>query len=503
MTSRIRLWLVCSTLSVLLLTACGGSDKDDKPNAVAYRTVACPAGQTLPQGVSLECGTLTVPESRSASASAPVSASARTIELAVFRLSRQDRVSTLPLVWLEGGPGGAGSDSIGLWAESTALAVRDVIVFDQRGTGLSSPALSCPELQRVQSEHFTRPQAVSAELEAARGAVDACVRRATDAGIDLRAYTSIETALDVRDLRRALKIESWHVMGGSYGTRAALAVMRYANEGVASFVLDSVSRPDVSISARVATADAQRAFERLFAGCAADAPCSAANGDLQQRFSQMEARFNASPWTLDIQSPQATRPTPYTMKGGDFALMIFQLMYNPEALPTLPGLIAALADGRTAEAESTVRSYLEGFNPEAATGTSQLTYLAVECNDMRRLRTAADDEFERNPRWPVSLLIAADPYCDRLPGSGNPVDYNQPVTASTPTLLLAGEFDPVTLPEDTRQTGVTLSRKTGVLVRGAGHVPGVTTVCGKAVVDAFLAAPESPALPACAAPLAP
>ena len=300
MTSRIRLWLVCSTVGALLLSACGGSDKEDRPKAVTYRAVACPAGQTLPQGVSLECGTLTVPESRSAPAPE------RTIELAVFQLSRKDRAPTLPMIYLEGGPGGAGSDSIGLWAESSALAVRDVIVFDQRGTGLSSPALSCPELQGVQSEHFTRPQAVSAELEAARGAVDACARRATDAGIDLRAYNSIETALDVRDLRSALKIESWHVMGVSYGTRAALAVMRYANEGVASFVLDSVSRPDVSISVRVATADAQRAFERLFASCAADPPCSAANGDLQQRFSQMEARFNALPWTLDIQSPQAT-----------------------------------------------------------------------------------------------------------------------------------------------------------------------------------------------------
>jgi pimeloyl-ACP methyl ester carboxylesterase len=501
MTSRIRLWLVCSTVGAVLLTACGGGNDDDKPGAVAYRTVACAPGQTLPQGVSLECGTLTVPESRSASATA--SASARTIELAVLRLSRKDRVSTLPLLWLEGGPGGAASDSIGLWAESSALAVRDVILFDQRGTGLSSPALSCPELFRVQSEHFTRPQAVSVELEAARGAVDVCVRRATEAGIDLRAYNSIETALDTRDLRRALKIERWHVMGGSYGTRAALAVMRYANEGVASFVLDSVSPPDDSASARVAAANAEQALERLFASCAADAQCSASHGDLRQRFLQMEARFNASPWTLNIDSGQATQPTPYTMRGGDFAFLIFRLMYDPEALPTLPGLIAALAAGRTSEAESAVRAFLAGFSPSAS-GGFQLTYLAVECNDLRRLSTAADDEFERNPgRWPISVLIAAGPYCDRLPGSGNPVDYNQPVASSTPTLLLAGEFDPVTLPESTRQAGATLSRATGVLIQGAGHVPGLNTVCGKEVVDAFLASPESPALPACARPLVP
>jgi pimeloyl-ACP methyl ester carboxylesterase len=178
-------------------------------------------------------------------------------------------------------------------------------------------------------------------------------------------------------------------------------------------------------------------------------------------------------------------------------------MYDTEALPTLPGLIAALAAGQTSEAESTVRAFLAGFSPGAPTD-SQLTYLAVECNDLRRLSTAADEEFERDPgRWPISLLIAAGPYCERLPGSGNPVDYNQPVASATPTLLLAGEFDPVTLPESTRRAGATLSRATGVLVQGAGHVPGLDTVCGKEVVDAFLAAPESPALPACARPLSP
>jgi pimeloyl-ACP methyl ester carboxylesterase len=500
MTSRIRWWLVCSTASALWLTACGGSDKDDRSNPAAYRTVACPPGQTLPQAVSLECGTLTVPESRSASALA----SARTIELAVLRLSRNDRASALPVLYLEGGPGGAASDAIGLWAESSALAVRDVIVLDQRGTGLSSPVLSCPELQRVQLARYTQPQAVSAQLEAARKAVDVCVQRTKEAGIDLRAYNTIETAYDTRDLRRALKIERWHVLGVSYGTRAALAVMRYANEGVASFVLDSVSPPDVSVSARTAAADASQAFERLFASCDADAQCRAANGDLRLRFSQMEARFNASPVTVNIEFQQGTPPTPYTLRGSDFATLIFRLMYSPEALPTLPGLIAALAEGRSSEVESTARSFAEAQAATATAPNAQLTYLAVECNDLRRLSTAADLEFERNPgRFEAALLIAAGPYCDRLPGSGNPVDYNQPVTSSTPTLLLAGEFDPVTLPERTRQAGATLSRGIGVLIKGAGHTPGLNTACGIDVVNAFLAAPQSPTLPACATALAP
>jgi pimeloyl-ACP methyl ester carboxylesterase len=487
--------------AVLLMTpilGCGGDSDDIKPNPVTYRAVACPEGQKLPQGVSLECGMLGVPESRSASAST------RKIELASFRLSRKDRASALPMLYLEGGPGGAGSDAIGLWAESSALAVRDVVILDQRGTGLSSPVLSCPEFLGVQLARYTQPQSISTQLEAARKAVDACVQRTTQAGIDLRTYNTIETAYDTRDLRRALKIERWHVLGVSYGTRAALAVMRYASEGVASFVLDSVSPPDASISARTASADAALALERLAASCSADAQCTAANGDLRLRLSQLVERFDASPWTLNIASQPGAPSTPYTLRGSDLLFFIFRLMYSTEALPTLPNLITALAEGRLSDAESMVRPIVEQLaasgRPDAP--NTQLTYLAVECNDLRRLSTAADVEFERNPgRFESSLLIAAGPYCNRFPGSGNPADYNQPVASSIPTLLVAGEFDPVTLPEGTRRIGATLSRGIGVLIKGAGHTPGTDTVCGVDVVNAFLAAPESPTLPACASRL--
>jgi pimeloyl-ACP methyl ester carboxylesterase len=482
-------------LVVTSILGCGGDNDDAKPSPVTYRTVACPQDQKLPQGVSMECGMLGVPESRSAPAST------RKIELASFRLSRSDRASAVPMLYLEGGPGGAGSGAIGLWAESSALAVRDVVILDQRGTGFSSPVLSCPEFTRAQLVRYTQPQAIAAQLEAARKGVDACVQRTTQAGIDLRAYNTIETAYDTRDLRRALKIERWHVLGVSYGTRAALAVMRYANEGVASFVLDSVSPPDASVSARTASADAAKALERLAASCSADAQCAAANGDLRLRLSQMVERFDASPWTLNVALPPGAPSTPYTLRGSDLLVFIFQLMYITDALPTLPNLIAALAEGRLSDAEPVVRPLLEQL---AASGlpnvpNTALTYLAVECNDLRRLSTAEDVVFERNPgRFEGSLLLAAGPYCDRLPGSGNPADYNQPVTSSIPTLLVAGEFDPVTLPEGTRRTGATLSRSVGVLIKGAGHAPATDTACGVDAVNAFLAAPESPVLPACA-----
>jgi pimeloyl-ACP methyl ester carboxylesterase len=501
MASRIRLRLLCIALGALFINGCADSDRDHPPNPVTYRTVDCPKGQTLPANVSLTCGALTVPESRDEATTKTTTKSARMIELAVFRLSLKNSAAKEPMLYLDGGPGDAASASIDSWAESSILATRDIILLDQRGTGLSTPVLSCPERQSEIVTHFTKPQAVSAELAAARAAVDRCVARATAAGIDLRAYNSIETALDVRDLRRALNIERWHIMGASYGTRASLAVMRYASEGVVSFVLDSVSPPDESASARRAALDAERAFERLFETCAADASCTAANGDLRKQFSRMEERFNAVPWTLNVPLRPSQQSVAYTMRGGDFAFMVFRFMYNPDLLPELPNLISALANGQTELVEETVKSFLQGL-PASGDYDAALTYLAVECNDLRRLFTTADKAFDSNPgRLPLSVLISASPYCSQLPGEGNPVDYNRPVTSSVPTLLLAGEFDPVTLPEGTRKTGATLSRSIGILVQGGGHTPADNTDCGKTIVEAFLAAPERPNLPTCAIPL--
>ena len=101
--------------------------------------VAMPSGQV--EGQSVECGYLVVPESRRRP-------SKRTLRLAVATFKNPSGITKPdPIVYLAGGPGGSSLEMIDrtFGGYSPALAAsRDLILFDQRGVGVSQPALDCP-----------------------------------------------------------------------------------------------------------------------------------------------------------------------------------------------------------------------------------------------------------------------------------------------------------------------------------------------------------------------
>lgn len=95
-----------------------------------------------------------------------------------------------PILYLSGGPGsptGLDQDNIALWwvwLEVNNLS-NDLVLFDQRGTGLSQPQLKCPEIialnRRILNQSLNQKQAFSLGLSA----VKQCYQRLHQAGIDL------------------------------------------------------------------------------------------------------------------------------------------------------------------------------------------------------------------------------------------------------------------------------------------------------------------------------
>ena len=87
------------------------------------------------------------------------------------------------------------------------------------------------------------------------------------------------------------------------------------------------------------------------------------------------------------------------------------------------------------------------------------------------------------------LLWAVSPTAD-------PVS-TQPVTSNVPTLVLAGEFDPVTPPAWSALAAETLSNSQYVLLSGESH--GVSTSdCGNSIIQEFLADPSGAVDTSCA-----
>ncbi len=230
-----RTLIASAIIATSLLAACGGSssksdittDKGVTAPTNSFKTVACksmlPAANLALLTEGSSCGYLTVPE-KHALYGQP--ASDKKIEIAVVKLASTSKSKQAdPVVYLQGGPGGSASSSIAQVIETaTFINDRDVYLVDQRGTGYSKPALLCTEFD----EAGTPAQ------------VQACKVRLENSGVDLNAYHSVHNAMDIIQLRTALKISQWNLYGISYGTRLATTIMRENSEGIRSVILDGM-----------------------------------------------------------------------------------------------------------------------------------------------------------------------------------------------------------------------------------------------------------------------
>src|SRR5206468_1836815 len=121
---------------------------------------------------------------------------------------------------------------------------RSVIIIDQRGTGRSLPSLACPEFSQAQLAALGEDGGAASTADALVRGARACHDRLVREGIDLHAYSTTENAADVADLRRALGIHEWNLVGNSYGSRLALTVLRDHPQGVRALGLSGVYPPN-------------------------------------------------------------------------------------------------------------------------------------------------------------------------------------------------------------------------------------------------------------------
>jgi pimeloyl-ACP methyl ester carboxylesterase len=66
----------------------------------------------------------------------------------------------------------------------------------------------------------------------------------------------------------------------------------------------------------------------------------------------------------------------------------------------------------------------------------------------------------------------------------------EPVTSSTPTLLLAGEYDPITPPSNATLVAGTLSTSYTFVFPGTGHWVGLSHPCPLSIVQEFYDHPQ-------------
>jgi pimeloyl-ACP methyl ester carboxylesterase len=133
------------------------------------------------------------------------------------------------VVGLAGGPGQSALPLSEFMAKAIAPALgsRDLLVFDQRGTGESNP-LSCPA--------FSSPS----EVAQARSIGELVGHCAQQLGPTRGGYTTQESVEDIEAIRQAGGYEKLVLYGTSYGTKVALEYAERYPQHVEALVLDSV-----------------------------------------------------------------------------------------------------------------------------------------------------------------------------------------------------------------------------------------------------------------------
>ncbi|HWX97154.1 MAG TPA: alpha/beta fold hydrolase [Solirubrobacteraceae bacterium] len=170
------------------------------------------------------CGHLTV-------ALDPTGATPGTLTLAMRRHRAPVEGGSSAVIALAGGPGQAAIPLTEGFLEllGPVSATRDLIVFDQRGTGLSH-ALAC------------RPPKRRAHLPATPG--QTVVRCAQGLGPTRAFFTTPDSVADIEAIRRAGGYEKLVLFGTSYGTKVAEQYAQAYPSHVEALVLDSVVTPN-------------------------------------------------------------------------------------------------------------------------------------------------------------------------------------------------------------------------------------------------------------------
>jgi pimeloyl-ACP methyl ester carboxylesterase len=456
------------------------------PSSATFDNAACPfqPGSGITEGKQLRCGFLSVLEDHANAQSPHIK-----LAVAVFTPTNAANGPKDPIVYLSGGPGGALLNGWANYVSSANLATitqgHTLIMFDQRGTGYSQPVLNCNEIHNLnsstQNNNLSRAEGDALYIQAAKK----CHDRLTNSGIDLNAYTSMSDAADVHDLVHALGYKQVDLYGVSYGTRLALTVMRLFPSDVRSVVLDSTVPTQLNLFEEYAPVT-QHAYDTLFHGCAASPQCNSMYPQLDTVFYRLVDKLNAHPVTFNDRKYGRT-----ALSGDSLANWVYSMLYVTELIPVLPKAIDQINRG-----DYTIISQYYGALMYD-NGISDGMYYSVECGEDVAYTTLPkllqSTSVLRPAIRPSMVSSLQDDFgvCQVWEEKAVPAAQKQPVASAIPTLILSGQYDPITPYSNALQAEKTLSHSFLFSFPGTGHGVFLTNACPDAIMHDFLLAPTS------------
>ncbi|HTU11850.1 MAG TPA: alpha/beta hydrolase [Allosphingosinicella sp.] len=393
--------------------------------------------------LAVERGRMLVPEDRDDPRS-------RRIELGFLRFRSTAARPGNPIVYLAGGPGGSGVFTAQGRRQPIFLALRavaDVIVFDQRGTGLSNHIPPCTAERRLDPAAGLNEAALTAyHAETLR----TCVGRWRAAGVAVNGYTTVQSADDIEDLRRALGARQVDLWGISYGTHLGMAMMRRHPRSVGRVAFASVEGMSQTVKL---PAHVDATYARID---------RAVGGGLVERMRRVHAQLDAAPLTLTAGPPDAR--ISFRMDSFAARRMAGGMMADPAGYAQVAGAYAALDAGR---GEAIAQPLYDFFYREPVSmGMGELMDVASGISDARQAliaRQAPASLLGLSVNFPMPQLRGA------VPGLDLGDAFRREIRSNHPVLILEGDLDVRTPLEEQAVATRGLSRAHRILVRNGGH----------------------------------
>ena len=447
-----------------------------------YESVSCPFDAP---SASVHCGYLIVPEDRTGDPS-------HTIKLAVAVYRTRNQNPAEPVVFLQGGPG---AEAVKLSADAynflvtPFLSKHDFIAFDQRGTGLSEPALQCDELTKMYLQDIHGLIDSSARDLVYANAFRSCNGLMLAQGIKLQAYTTMESAADVRDLLAVLKYPKADLYGASYGTRLAQVVMREYPEIVNTAILDSVVPVDTSLFGNYSNATAS-GLKTLFTNCAADPLCNTAYPNLETTFWEVMKELDTNPVTV-TSSNYPTGLITQTVTGETLINLVLGSIKSTRFIGTAPQTISRFKNGDFSTLVMMQSSLLFTFD-DINTGL----FINMTCHEqvlsttLEEAQTEANQQIIRDYSWLPFYGDIDDVFktCKSWGAKTPAYGENNPTISDIPSLIITGSYDPTTPPGYAKQIATHLSHSYYFEFPTIGHTPTAadSSGCAMDIVQQFL-----------------
>jgi hypothetical protein len=232
--------------------------------------------------------------------------------------------------------------------------------------------------------------------------------------------------------------------------------------------------------------NAQRVFNTLFQGCAADTTCNTNYPNLQSTFYSLVDSLNATPIAFSATDP--TTGTAHSIPafyGDDLVSWLFSSLYATSIIPTLPKVIYEVKNKNY-----TTLAYYYGYLFFDNSFSDGLFY-STECSEDWPYSTQADI---------TASTQGIESHIAKVFGGGLQVEYavcqfwkvdklpatqKDPVTSSIHTLITEDEYDPITPPADGQDAASHLTNSYFVQFPGQGHGAEYSSPCSNTVISAF------------------